>query len=339
MKFSIYDYLLPSLIPYLLSVALVIGYIILVLYKRPKSTRLIWGGLVVTVGFMLVVLAYIYPAITRTGPLLSNPNRFDTSGVVENIRSAGRTHIYYDQLEGDFTTASYISISGTEYYLLSDCGIDVGQKIYLRYCPEGNAVVEWDVVPLTPFSSLQTQAADLVSSPGITIPYMRAEVLIAIWGCIVIVLRIFEGPISKLRLAYIMSHETVRKQEVLPRKTSIATCLTETLVTLSFVSSLATHSLVLIGFLGILTSILWLLQWITQKTVIWYGDRNIFYTFMGETSMFSLDDIKNVCMVPTRISGCCQLEIRLTTGQKISINQLHFTGLKEFYNWLNMADN
>lgn len=334
MQFSVYEYLLPGLIPYLLSVALVIGYIVFILRKRPQSPRLIWGGCLASVGLMLAILAFIFPSMAHAGPLLSNTTRYEASGIVENIRSAGKTHIYYDRAAGEFTTASYISLSGTEYYILSDRGIYVGQNLYLKFCPEGFTVVEWDVVPLETVDLTQAQNGDSTSLPMMNVPYVRAEILIAFFGCVMIALRIFEGPIGKLRLSYIFRNEVTGKKEVLPRKPSVATCLTETIVTGFFILSWITHNFTLIGFLGVVAGILWLLQVRIQKTAIWYGDDEVFYRSMGDTSMFRIADVKSARMVPTRISGFMQLEIRLASGDEIILNQLHYSGLQEFYNWL-----
>lgn len=52
MTYSIYDYLLPSLLPYILSVVFVLGFIGFILSKQPKSAALAWCGCALTVGIM-----------------------------------------------------------------------------------------------------------------------------------------------------------------------------------------------------------------------------------------------------------------------------------------------
>lgn len=160
------------------------------------------------------------------------------------------------------------------------------------------------------------------------------EVMIALFGCILIALRVFEGPVNRFRFAYIFANEVKETQTVLPRKPSIATCQIETVVTVFFILSWLTQNLALQGFLGVLAGVLWLLQINTQKTRIWYGADGVFCNAMGKTEWIRLEDIKCVRMMPTRTGGFEQLDILLISGKRITLSQLHFSGLYELYEWL-----
>lgn len=338
MLFTTWDYILPTVGIFIL--ANVVFWVIFVLFRirKPRGNKKIL--IIPWLSFLMIIIAgiYAYSSMPYWAHVLDKNARSDTVGIVEGIRPAGRTPIYYDRLAGSFSTPSFITISGVDYYILTDTGISLGQTISVTYCTEGRAVLEWSA------TGGGKKADGLISSgpssytsaelPAENIPFITAPEMIVLYAFILVGMLIFNRPISQKRMSYLHTHDVAVKGLVSPRKPSAATCPLEFMVSIFAAMSFLTGSAALKIVLIALSICLWCVQFCIQHTTVIYEDEQFTYLTIGVCKTYRISDVREVNFVPTRHEGCMQLQIHLAGNQTILLEELHFAGLEYLFSWL-----
>lgn len=339
MSYSIWDYIAPTVGIFAVVSLLQLGscaYFAVAKKKAQNNHRLIYVPYIFTL-LMLITLMPVLSSAHYVGPLLG-PERATATGIVENIQS-GTISLYWDRSNSRLTSPSFISVSGTKYYILSDSGLSVGDHVALEYCPEGNAILEWKMLtagtlheqqpPPEPTTPAQQEHITESIEPALTVEWM-----IILFCFTLLVLLAFREPLTIKRREYIHRNDFYAEELVCPRKISIANCALEFIATAFFLLSFLAHSIAFTIFLAAIVSCLWLMRIFTQKTMIQYNGNQFIYMTVLTSKRYTLSSVVDVQLSQTKQTGFMQLKIRLTDGNRIFLEELNYSGVYEFYDWL-----
>lgn len=340
MEFSTWEYIIPHVGVFVVTSVLSLltdGYYIIrkVKAKSRKSIILYIPSIMV----VIAVLSAFYglPNLNNWAPLMGVSERAIAVGQVENIKQASLVPFHWDKANGQLTSASYITIEGIDYYSLSSAGINVGDKIKVWYCPDGNAVIKWSFydgaapewpTPNEPDEPDQSQQPSVADNPLLT-----EEQFVLVFALTMILPLVFSKRFAQWRMSHLIKTEDVTDNLVLPRKLSVNTCMLELLLSLFSVISVFTENVSLIIFFFSATVIFWGIRLSIQKTMVLYQDGQFIFVSALGTHTYQVADVREVWFERTR-NDDMQLNIYFKKGQTIKLEQMHFKGLPKFHEWL-----
>ena len=246
--------------------------------------------------------------------------------------------MYWNRKNTSFSSASHITISGKTYYILSDLGIEEGSAVTITYCPNGNTILRWENMLTQNGISTNTTIKenssnqDSFSSKKQILEEEQIVVIIAITLAVFVFFR--EGFAAK-RLQYMCNHSEVIYGLVYPRKISFMTCTVEFLITFWAVLCICTGNTILMILLSVMAICLWSLRFAVQKTSVIYEAQEFTHVTIGRAKKYSISSVNSIYFSPTRQTHCKQLRIILKGGCVLTLEELNFVGLDEFYQWLN----
>lgn len=339
MKFSIWEYLLPTIGLFAVFIILLLivcsYYIIRKNASSDKSTALF----IPSVLFLLAVLSFInaFPAADQWGGLIGTKETGTIIGTVESIDRSTTFPMYWNHAEKRLTPASYITVSGVKYYTISCTDISSGDELRIDYCPNGNTVLAFEDTSLHIADDSFNIADNIPVGSNDTAdisPLLTETQYVVLIGIVLLLLLAFQKKIAQKRKCYIYKSNITTDGLVYPRKISMYNCLTEIITTIFAVLSCLTGSPALIALLAIITLCLWGMRLTVQKTMVQFKNRQFIYISIGRTKKYDISMVQSAHFLPTRQSGCMKLEINLMGKKSIVLEELNFVGLDQFYDWL-----
>ena len=340
MEISIWEYLLPTigLFAILIILTLVVcGYYII--RKTNTSTGKRFILVLPIVLFLLAVIAFAnsIPAANQWGGLIGTKETHTIVGAVEQVDRSTTFPMYWNHSERKLVPASYITISGVQYYIISNTSISPGDELRITYCPSGNTVLSFEDASLySADNSVDTPGNEPIGSDNddVLSPLLSVNQFVVLFGIALLLLLAFQKKITQKRKCYIYKYNTIVDGLVYPRKINIYNSLTEIITTVFAVLSWLTGSPALIVLLSIITLCFWGLRLTVQKTMVIFENRHFTYVAIGRTKKYDISMVKSARFLPTKQSGCMKLEINLIGKNSIVLEELNFVGLNQFYNWL-----
>lgn len=341
MRFTIWHYIIPTFGVFVLTFLICVAICVVYYFVKPKAKRNLSVAVVIpSLASLTMILSFIYAfsSVGQWAYLLDTSAWAVTNGVVEDVRMARKTPVYLDWEHKNLCTPSLITIAGTDYYILTSTGISEGDHLVIKYCTDGNTVLEWS----KDLSQLGNYIKDIVSQENIVdfsafnktdIISVRQIVIVGVF--IFIMLFVLDGPIGKKRLEYLKTNEIETDGLVCPRKISAASCTLEFIVSFFAILSLFSESITLIVPLVTWTICIWGIRFAVQQTFVMYNGNSFTYLTVGVSKTYSILDVQTVDFIPTRFRGCMLLRVHLRNGSILRFEHINFNGLKLFYQWLN----
>lgn len=349
MLFHTWDFMLTTFVPFALTmiVALCTCIWFIKTSRSPKrrqhknQLKKIWYiPILLLIPVVITAFLFLIGANHWIAAVLTS-ERITVSGKVDRIERAQILPLYW--YDGEITPASYLTVGGRDYYIISDTGLSVGDSVTLEVCPEGNAVVRWqfdlhdglkqgEEEPSKPVQSIPVKET-AVYGIGLLTP-MEAIVGIAVSAVVLIAL---QQQILRKRLKLLENCVTAEIGIVCARKISVWTCLTEFwLLFCTFVALLSDWRLFLLVAFG--TGILWLLRLDTQRTQITYSGNQFTLKTATSTRTFLRNDVTEAQFIHrSKKQGFLTLQICMGSATKFCFNTLDFEGLDQFLAWINDA--
>lgn len=339
MIFTKWDYFIPTLgLLFVVLLLVLLGYICGFCRLAKRNTNIakkLPAVLLASLFIFTITGVYTIPSVMQWGEMFS-ASRVTIVGVVEEVRSAGATPLYYDRANCTLTTPSYVTISGTDYYVLSAKGIGAGDTLAITCAPGGPVIESWEKVS----SDAAVQAPSESETENVSHSEINKQghgIISPTLFCAFIGMTLCALFAGRNRIAY----SCVNTPEdncceiegiVKPRKISVASCTLEFATSVFGVLSILTNRLEIIVVMFTISVCLWVLRLCVQRTLIGYGNDCFMYAAINRRHTYDISDVQKVFFFQSK-QGYMILKIQLKNGTSIQLNQRHFCGLNQFYQW------
>lgn len=342
MRFSILEYILPSVLTFLIggliSIAISIGSFFRYRYikKRNGSKELLvlQNWLLVLIA---VVLLFCCSSMNRWAYLLDFSNRAIDTGIVESFQSAPTISVFYSASEHRLSHPSIVEISGKKYYILSASGLEEGMEIRFFYGPDGKVILEWvpseDILHNTlpaesaaakPIEKLQPQKKFFFSNTD----------LLTVYVGVLLALAVFHKPLKRKQEAVLRAHEIISDGIVAPRAIEFANSPVEIITSFFAVLSFWGSGLPLRCIWCLELISFWGLRCFDLGRYVIYSEDSFQYVSFGRSTSVLPGEISEFGWVNVKGIGQRVLFVDIKSGKRIVLIQNHYSGLNQLYNWL-----
>lgn len=343
MCFSILEYVLPPVIPLVLSVIVAICFNVGIWIKYRVILKTYGGKKVIVesdwvIAFLLVTLMFYLAAVFYWGELLNFSNRAIGTGVVEETRHAPTIALFYNATDHRISHPSYVMIDGTKYFILSDSRLKIGQEITFFYCPEGNTILEWvpSTQPLSYTLPLEEEPPSIKEAPSqkVSSPFFSGQQLIFGFALTLIMLVVFQKALKENQAAFLQRQEVISEGTVAPRPIHFSNSPLEFLISLFTIFSFWGDSIPLRSVWSLATAVFWGIRWLDLETYIVYGEDEFTYVTPLSQQTIRRSDVVKCGWITVRSVNQNAFRIQLRSGKQIKLSHVHFSGLGQFQNWL-----